>query len=152
MTGSTSGLGPLLLHAAATWFMAGVIWMVQLVHYPLFAFTDRARFGAMATAHSERIRWIVGPAMLIELGTALWLLARPPAGAPRALLVAGLALLAVIWISTALLQGPDNGRLVAGFDADVHRRLVTTNWLRTIAWSTRGILVSLLLLQVFRSR
>ncbi len=147
MTGSTSGLAPLLLHAAATWFMTGVIWLVQVVHYPLFAFADRARYGAMAAAHSERITWIVGPAMLVELGTALWLLARPPAGAPRALLVAGLALLAVIWLSTALLQGPDNGRLVAGFDAEVHRRLVATNWLRTIAWSARAILVSLLLLR-----
>ena len=137
----------LILHAAATWFMTGVIWLVQVVHYPLFTFADRARYGAMAAAHSERITWIVGPAMLVELGTALWLLARPPAGAPRALLVAGLALLAVIWLSTALLQGPDNGRLVAGFDAEVHRRLVATNWLRTIAWSARAILVAVLLLR-----
>jgi hypothetical protein len=31
-------MGPLLLaHAAATLFMVGVIWFVQLVHYPLFA-------------------------------------------------------------------------------------------------------------------
>jgi len=86
--------------------------------------------------------------MLVELGTALWLPGAPPAGAPRALLVAGLALLAVIWISTALLQGPDTPPR-RRFAAEVHRRLVTTNWLRTIAWSA-AILVSLLLLQVFR--
>jgi len=142
----------LVVHAAATWFMAGVSWMVQLVHYPLFAFADRTRYSAMAAAHSERITWVVGPAMLVELGTALWLLARPPAGASRALLITGLALLAVIWLSTALLQGPDNGRLAAGFDATIHRRLVTTNWLRTIAWSARALLVGILLLQAIRPR
>ena len=27
----------LLLHAAATLFMTGLIWFVQVVHYPLFA-------------------------------------------------------------------------------------------------------------------
>ena len=27
----------LLLHAGATFFMCGLIWFVQIVHYPLFA-------------------------------------------------------------------------------------------------------------------
>ncbi len=132
--------------------MTGVIWMVQLVHYPLFAFADRARFGAMAAAHADRITWIVGPAMLVELATALWLVARPPLGVSRPLLAGGLALLVVIWLSTALLQGPDNGRLAAGFDPAIHTRLVTTNWLRTIAWSLRAFLVAALLLQATRIR
>ncbi len=147
-----SDLRVLIVHLAATWFMTGVIWAVQLVHYPLFAFADRARFGVMAAAHGERITWIVGPAMLVELATALWLLARPPGGVSRPLLVAGLALLAVIWASTALLQGPDNGRLAAGFDPAIHARLVTTNWIRTVAWTLRALLVSTLLAQAIRPR
>lgn len=27
----------LLVHAAATWAMVGLVWFVQVVHYPLFA-------------------------------------------------------------------------------------------------------------------
>jgi len=57
----------------------------------------------------------------------------------------GLALVAVAWISTAALQAPAHGRLVEGFDADVHRRLVGTNWIRTVAWLAR-VPVALVLL------
>ena len=32
----------LLVHLAATWFLAGLIWVIQLVHYPLFAAVERA--------------------------------------------------------------------------------------------------------------
>ena len=27
----------LIVHAVSTWFMVGLIWMIQTVHYPLFA-------------------------------------------------------------------------------------------------------------------
>ena len=53
---------------------------------------------------------------------------------------AGLALLAVIWLSTALVQVPLHRRLQGGFDAAAHRRLVRTNWLRTAAWTLRAAL------------
>jgi hypothetical protein len=42
-------------------------------------------------------------------------------------------LLAVIWISTILIQGPYPQRLGKGFDPRVHRRLVRTNWIHTLA-------------------
>ena len=51
-----------------------------------------------------------------------------------------MALLAVIWGSTALLQIPLHNALSAGFDPEVHARLVQTNWIRTIGWTARGLL------------
>ena len=39
-------------------------------------------------------------------------------------------------------------RLLAGFDADVHARLVGTNWLRTFAWTARGV-VALAMIGLF---
>ena len=50
-------------------------------------------------------------------------------------------LLAVIGLSTALLQVPCHETLSCGLNAEVHRRLVSANWIRTIAWSRRGLLV-----------
>ena len=29
----------LMIHLAITWIMVGIIWMVQVVHYPLMAYT-----------------------------------------------------------------------------------------------------------------
>ena len=55
-------------------------------------------------------------------------------------------LLAVIWVSTFLIQVPLHGRLTRGFDATRHSALVRSNWIRTVAWSARGALLAWMLL------
>jgi hypothetical protein len=129
----------LLLHAAATWFMVGLIWMVQLVHYPLFGQVGEDKFAAYARQHTRAISWLVGPPMLIELACALLLVLWPPLGGAWAAW-GGLGLLALIWLSTALFQVPAHTRLQQGFDPLLHRGLVQSNWLRTVGWSLRGLL------------
>jgi len=126
----------LLIHAAAAWFMTGLIWLVQIVHYPLFARVGAAGYRDYQLAHKSLITLIVGPAMLIELVAAVLLLfqRRDP------WTMAGVALLAVIWGSTALLQIPLHNAVSSGFDPEVHARLVQTNWIRTIGWTARGLL------------
>lgn len=52
-----------------------------------------------------------------------------------------LGLLVLIWASTFLLQVPKHKVLTHGFDAEAHRFLVRTNWIRTAAWSVRGVVV-----------
>jgi hypothetical protein len=78
--------------------------------------------------------------MLLEAATAMLLFWIRPIGVSTWQLSVGLALLAIIWLSTALVQVPCHGLLEKGFDAAIHRRLVTTNWTRTVAWSLRGLL------------
>lgn len=126
-----------LAHLTATVFMAGVIVFVQVVHYPLMAQVGSAGFATYERLHTIRTGWVVVPPMLIELACALFLALgfEGEAGARVAFL--GLALLIVIWISTAVLQAPAHRRLLLGFDARTHRRLVRTNWLRTLAWLAR---------------
>ncbi len=46
-----------------------------------------------------------------------------------------------IWASTFFVQVPLHEKLGGGFDADVQKRLVSTNWIRTIFWTLRGALV-----------
>jgi len=125
----------------STLFMVGLIWFVQIVHYPLLARVGRTDFPAFERAHVARTGPVVGPPMLVELATTLGLLAAAPAAVPAEATWLGAGLLAVVWISTALLQVPSHRRLGAGFDAATHRRLVATNWIRTAAWSIRGMLV-----------
>jgi len=140
----------LLLHAAATWYMVGLIWFVQLVHYPLFGAVGAGGFRDYAREHQRRTTWVVGPPMLTELATGGWLTLHPPAGVGRAPFVVGLALLAAIWLSTALLQVPRHGVLAEGYEARVHRTLVTTNWVRTVGWSLRGALVLWVAIRLLR--
>jgi hypothetical protein len=130
----------LLAHLAATLFMTGVIWVVQVVHYPLFGRVSAEGFPAYEGEHTRRITWVVGPAMAAELAAAILLVYQRPPGVPGWQPWAGLALLAVVWLSTAFLQVPRHRRLAAGYDPAVHAGLVATNWVRTVAWSLRGAL------------
>ena len=135
----------LLVHAAATLFMCGLIWIVQVVHYPLFAKVGVKGFAAYEASHTRLITFIVFPAMVAELITAFVLVANRPDLIPAWQVWSGLGLVGVIWASTGLLQVPMHAVLSGGFDAEAHARLVSTNWIRTIAWSLRSVLACAML-------
>ena len=124
-------------HVAATWYMVGLIWFVQLVHYPLM---DRAAdFTEYERAHCQRTTWAVGPAMLVEVSTLLSLGWLDPQLLQSPLFLGLGGLLVIIWLSTACLQVPAHTRLSQNFKASTHRWLVQSNWIRTVSWSLRGV-------------
>ncbi len=135
----------LLANAAATLFMLGLIWFVQVVHYPLFAAVGRDGFVAFHAAHSRLTTLVVGPPMLLEAITAALLVIARPSVVPAAAAWTGLALVGVIWLSTALVQVPNHSVLAASLEPGAIRALVAGNWLRTVAWTARGALVLWLL-------
>ena len=140
----------LIVHAFASAFMAGVIWIVQLVHYPLFSLADESRGKEFARSHAARITWVVAPAMLIELVVSAILILPMTTGtlppALERLAWIGAALLVIVWISTFAVQVPLHGKLAEkGLDPVVVRRLVASNWVRTAAWSTRAILAAVMI-------
>ncbi len=123
-------------HLAVTLYMAGLVVFVQVVHYPLMAKVGAGDFVSYEVEHMRRTGWVVAPAMLIELGGAIWLAAASVPDAAGASWL-GLLLLGVIWVSTGFVQAPAHRRLSRGFDAGVHRRLVSGNWVRTGCWIAR---------------
>lgn len=139
-----------LANVAATLFMTGLIWFVQVVHYPLFAQVNLIDFSLYQAAHSRLTTWVVMPPMLIELGTAGLMLFFRPATIPAWPVWLGLGLVLLIWVSTFFLQVPQHNTLTLGFNAEVHRFLVASNWLRTLAWSARSLLVLWLVARVIR--
>jgi hypothetical protein len=138
----------LLLNCLATLFMTGVIWFVQLVHYPLFASVGEAGFSAYEARHASLTTLVVMPPMVIELLTAALLLVRRPGIVSPPEAWSGLVLVVLIWVSTAVLQVPLHNTLGSGFDATAHQSLVYGNWLRTVAWSLRSLLVGLWLFRL----
>ncbi len=144
---SDADLMLLAVHLAATAGMMGLIWFVQVVHYPLFAAVGSAGFEAYESAHQRRTALVVGPLMGIEGVTALVVAATLRDEVGLALPLAGLVLLAAIHASTVLLQVPAHTELARGYDADVQRRLVATNWVRTIGWSLRVIVAAAMIVR-----
>ena len=131
----------LLTHAAATLFMVGLIWFVQIVHYPLFDQVGREAFVSYERHHQRLTTWVVAPPMLLELLTAILLVAWDFSFLGAAVRWAALALLVLIWLTTIFVQMPQHTTLAKSWDEKVQRKLVAGNWVRTIAWSLRGALV-----------
>lgn len=142
MKSETISLLVLLFNFASAWMMVGLIWLIQLVHYPLFAFVGRDAFVSYAAQHVRRITILVAPIMLIEFGTSIALFSFRPHAVQMWLVVIGMIQVAVAWISTWCFQIPAHEKLAGGFDPVLNLRLVSTNWIRTIAWTSHGIVTS----------
>ncbi len=130
----------LAAQAFATLYMCGVIWMCQVAHYPLFS-----DIGAELPRYQARnvrlTTYVVGLPMLVEAGCAAILLVWRPSGIPLWAAVVGAALVVIIWVATMAFSVPMHERLGEGFADWAHHRLVRTNWIRTLAWTARGVLV-----------
>ncbi|CAN5729704.1 hypothetical protein BH23CHL5_BH23CHL5_09530 [soil metagenome] len=138
----------LLLNAASALFMVGLIWMIQIVHYPLFSVVPPDRFGTFHRRHSRRIAWLVIPAMSIEAVTTVSLLKWRPASVEFPLVLAGVVAVVTVWLLTIFVQVPQHQNLARGYDDATINALIRFNWLRTTTWTFHGAIVIAMLAQV----
>ena len=129
-----------LAHLASTLFMVGIIWTVQIVHYPLMALVGTDRFVDYERAHSPRMAAVVMLPWTLQGLTVAGLIVATPEGVAPALVWAAAVAAAVPVLVTILASVPAHSRLAEGFDGRVHRRLVMTNWIRTAGWTAHGVI------------
>ena len=123
----------------SAFFMCGVLWIVQLILYPAFASIDPKQFEQFHFRHTNLMGVLVGPVMVIELFSSLFLMWEH-----RNLISAlNLAIVIALWALTFFVSVPLHNKLVSGFDLETINKLVLTNWPRTILWTLRVVLVSL---------
>lgn len=134
----------LIAHAAVTWYMVGLVWFVQVTHYPLFVAVGREGWVDYARRHQTRTTLVVAPPMLAEICCTALIIAGYAPAAPG-LAWSGAVLLLIVWISTFGVQVPIHTRLAARYDAALVRTLVATNWVRTFAWTARAVIAGLML-------
>lgn len=130
-------------HLVSTILMAGLIWFVQVVHYPLFHKIGKNELATYALEHQRRTARVVGLPMLVEGISTLWLFFDPVNG--RTLPLIGGLILCKIHLSTIFLQIPKHAALIKGYNEKVVSRLVQTNWIRTIGWSVRTVIAVLII-------
>lgn len=127
------------LEILISWFLVGLIWVIQLVHYPSFAYVNVGDFSEFHSFHSSRISILVVPLMISELVLSFYLLQQNFSIFRTIILV----LVILIWCSTFFLSVPIHNQLAIGKDDNLIRSLVITNWFRTILWTLKGILITL---------
>lgn len=132
------------LQLAAAAVMAAVGWMVQLIVYPAFAAVTSEQWPGHHRRHSQRITWLVAPAMSIELGCALWLAAWSPPGISTATLWGSIMLAGATWLVTAWVAMFHHRVLAASFDELTLRGLLRGNLVRTVCWSAHAVLAAYL--------
>jgi hypothetical protein len=147
----TAGEIVLLVQTGTVWFMVGFIWVMQVLHYPLFDRVGRDAFARYETDHNRRFGLLVGPGVVVAVATVVALLVLQPPQIPIVAIGLQIVLLAVIIVSTARWQAPQHARLAKGFDQRAYDILVKSNWIRTIAWSVFGLLDLWLIGQIIGS-
>jgi hypothetical protein len=125
--------GALILQIFSCVYMAGVISVIQLTHYPAFSAIDRAKFASFHARHSAALGFIAGPAMIVELLSALWL-----AREWQPEFLTNLGLVAILWFITFFVSVPAHHQLSHGFEERAWLRLVRGNWIRTFLWLGRS--------------
>lgn len=123
-----------LIQLTACAAMTGIIWMVQVAIYPLLSRLEGGVFHDYHSRYMNRVTFVIAPSMLLEAvscAACLYL------GDWRDFLVPTI-LLGIIWASTAFIQVPQHGKLAP----ETVPALVRSNWIRTIAWSARLIILA----------
>lgn len=118
-------------------YMCAVIWLIQVLHYPIFSMVDRQQFLQFCTKHTSSMGLLVGPVMILELLSAVALTVLKI----DVFSITNLILNIVLWGLTFLVSVPWHNRLASGYDAFCIERLVLTNWPRTLLWTAKAALM-----------
>jgi len=129
----------LAAHFAITWALVGLIWVIQTVHYPLMAWVGQAERQRYQLQHVSRMGRLVIPLMLSEAFLTVYLCFTSTSLTHPWLAWLGAALLLIVWAVTGAFSVPAHNKLVSDVPSQALANLVSTNWIRTIAWTGRGV-------------
>lgn len=120
-------------------FMTGVIWYVQLAHYPLFEAVGRDTFPEYHRWHTQATTYVVVLPMLIELiSTGMWLLST---NKNQLWIWVALACVVAAWGVTFLISVPAHNQLAQGYDVELIHWLSHSNWMRTFFWTLKSAIM-----------
>tara|TARA_S200000501_G_scaffold237459_1_gene222593 strand:- start:197 stop:556 length:360 start_codon:yes stop_codon:yes gene_type:complete len=119
--------------------------MTQFITYPTFLDIDKDKFSEYHQKYVNKISFIVAPVMLIELLT-LFIIAYLSSDF---LIVKTLILLLVIWMTTFFIMIPSHNRISKSFNKKEIINLINYNWVRTILWSFKLLVIIFLYYEKF---
>ena len=115
-------------------YNAGCMTALQLQHYGIYPSVGKENFVVYMRANNRAaVLPTIVPAMLLLLSSLVLMVHRPGFVKPSEA-VAALGMNLVALLSTFMWQRPIQGRMAeCGYDEASIRRLIATNWIRTIA-------------------
>jgi len=126
-------------------YLVSLVFMTQFITYPTFLNIDIDKFSDYHRKYVNNISFIVAPVMLIELLT-LSLIAY---FSSEFLIIKSLILLLVIWLTTFFIMIPSHNRISKSYNKKEIISLINYNWVRTILWSFKLLLIIFLYFEKF---
>ena len=126
-----------------SWYNLSTAWLAQRVTYPLFGYVGRDSFAKYHATYDGRIVFpVILPAVLL-MNASVLLVWCHPTGIPSWSIWTGVSLQLIIGLSTACLQVPAHRKLeLKGFSREMHSELISTNWIRTAAYSVYALITT----------
>ena len=116
-----------------------LIWMVQLIVYPSFAFYNNTQLLTWHKTYTKAIAFIVIPLMLGQLGIAIYQVFL----VQNSYTLVSIVLVVFLWAITLLKFAPMHQQISEGnTQIQLLKTLVQTNWIRTIIWTLLFVLSS----------
>ena len=116
-----------------------LIWMVQLIVYPSFAFYNNTQLLKWHKTYTKAIALIVIPLMLGQLGIAIYQVFL----VQNSYTLVSIILVVFLWGITLLKFAPMHQQISEGnTQIQLLKTLVQTNWIRTIIWTLLFVLSS----------
>ena len=137
----------LLLQVLTTWTLLGILWFMQLVHYPLFK-RIKENFVKYEKEHLKRTAAFLVPLLVIDFALNVMLVISLEKGPYTFLISFALAMNIITWLSAFFFQIEQHQTLSTHFSKSIVHKLVKTNWVSTIAWTIKSALVCALIIAI----
>lgn len=129
-----------LIQFLVSWLLVGCSWYTQIIHYPLYK-KIKEGFVEYERSHIRRTAFFLAPLMLVEAISAIILVGLSE-GQLAKFAITNLILVIFIWLATFLFQVTQHQKLSVRFSQRVLNNLITSNWVRTLLWTGKGIVMS----------
>lgn len=120
--------------------LVGIILITQFVNYPLFKKIDQ-NFEIIHKEYTTKMGYVVAPIMVLEAVTVFSMYIYYPKSNELVFIT---CLTIIIWLSTFLIQVPIHKTISFKKDSKKIKKLISTNYIRTISWCSKLYLSMLL--------
>lgn len=123
-----------IINLVCTWALIGLVWTIQLTHYPTFHHISELKWKRFHKHHTFSISLVVMPLMLIEIGATIIAVYYSATG----INILALILVIGVWLNTFLQAVPLHNQLASAKNRQMIDQLVRVNWIRTLLWTAKG--------------
>ena len=116
-------------------YLIAISIIVQFIIYPSFKNYYNSNFRSSHNSYTKKMFFIVGPIMILELLSTLYLVVKNTFLFPS-------TIVAFIWLTTFFLIVPVHNSLNSAFSTRTHKKLLRLNIVRTSFWVLKLLIIS----------